>query len=112
MRRLAALLLALPLAACGIEPDKKVRDGDPIEVRATDGWMYDRRAKAVERFRVTRVGVFTDDLAYGDRRGIYLIVDTTTGREFVGVSGIGISDVGSHSRPGPKGTATTAVDER
>jgi hypothetical protein len=48
------------------------------------------------RFKVERVGVIEDDLAYGSRRGIYLITDTETGKTYVGVSGVGISDVGSH----------------
>lgn len=49
------------------------------------------------RFRVSRVGVFDDQLAYGGSRGIYVIIDTKTGREYIGVSGIGISELGSHS---------------
>lgn len=47
--------------------------------------------------KVTRVGVFVDALAYGSKRGIYRIVDSKNGKEFVGVSGIGIAEVGSHS---------------
>lgn len=47
-----------------------------------------------QRFVVTRVGVFRDDLAYHDRRGVYIIKDNTTGKEFVGVSGVGISELG------------------
>lgn len=49
------------------------------------------------RFSVTRVGVFADDVAYGDRRGIYLIEDLETGQRFVGVSGVGVSELGRHS---------------
>ena len=49
------------------------------------------------RFQITRVGVFEDDLAYGARRGVYLIVDKDTGTEYIGVSGVGISERGSHS---------------
>lgn len=48
------------------------------------------------RFTVTRVGVFSDDMAYANKRGIYLIVDTATKKEYLGVSGIGISDLGVH----------------
>ena len=48
------------------------------------------------RFKVERIGVFADGLAYGDKRGIYVITDTKTGQEFVGISGIGISELGSH----------------
>jgi len=59
------------------------------------------------RFTVERVGVVDDSLAYGDRRGIYLIRDKQTDKEFVGVSGIGISELGSH----PVGKAIV-TDER
>lgn len=48
------------------------------------------------RIQVTRIGVFKDDLAYNDRRGVYIIVDTKTGKEFIGVSGVGIQEVGDH----------------
>jgi hypothetical protein len=49
------------------------------------------------RFVVERHDVFEDPLAYNSRRGIYVIKDTKTGREYVGVSGVGISEVGSHA---------------
>lgn len=48
------------------------------------------------RVKVERIGVIADGLAYGDRRGIYVITDTQTGREFIGVSGVGITETGSH----------------
>ena len=48
------------------------------------------------RFRVKRVSVFQDDLAYGHQRGIYVIYDSLTGRELVGISGVGIGDLGKH----------------
>ena len=60
-----------------------------------------------DRFDVTRVQKFTDELAYEDERGIYIITDRKTGREFLGVSGIGISELGSHSSG-----KTTQSDER
>ncbi len=49
------------------------------------------------RFSVERVGQFKDDLAYGGWRGIYVIRDGKTGAEYFGVSGVGISEVGSHA---------------
>lgn len=48
------------------------------------------------RVTVQRLGVFSDALAYNERRGIYIIRDTKTGKEFIGVSGVGIAEVGSH----------------
>ena len=59
------------------------------------------------RFTVSRVGVFEDEIAYDNIRGIYIIVDTKTGEQFVGVSGIGISELGSH-----RSGKTTVSDER
>lgn len=48
------------------------------------------------RIEITRIGVIPDGLAYGRQRGLYIIKDTKTGCEYIGVSGIGISEVGSH----------------
>lgn len=45
---------------------------------------------------VKLVGTFTDTLAYNEIRGIYRITDNKTGKEYLGISGIGISEVGSH----------------
>jgi hypothetical protein len=61
------------------------------------------------RFTVTRVQVVGDSLPYGDKRGVYVIVDTLTGAEYVGVSGVGITELGSHASSGGK---TTTRDER
>lgn len=52
--------------------------------------------KAYSRFEVTRVSKFSDSLAYDGERGIYIIKDKETGVEYVGVSGIGISELGAH----------------
>lgn len=49
------------------------------------------------RIEVTRVSVFTDDLAFNQKRGVYLIKDTKTGKEYIGISGVGIQEVGSHN---------------
>lgn len=89
MKRLAIAMSALVLSACGPNPNMPMHE-------QTDS------AKAVGintnlRFRVERVGVFRDDLAYDAKRGIYVITDTKTGKEFVGISGVGISELGSHS---------------
>lgn len=63
--------------------------------------------KSNGRFKVERVGVFFDNLAYDDKRGIYVITDTETNQEFVGVSGIGISELASH-----QSGKTRSSDER
>lgn len=51
-----------------------------------------------DRIKVTKMSEFRDWLAYDNRRGVYLIQDKQTGREYIGISGIGISEVGSHSQ--------------
>ena len=56
---------------------------------------------------VTRVAVIKDQLAYNGERGVYRIVDKETGKEFVGVSGVGIAEVGAH-----RGHRHTIQDER
>ena len=99
----AASVLTAMLGGCGPAPDMR---------------MYEQKAGAKEvqiqdnpRIKVTRVGVFKDDVAYNDRRGVYVIQDTTTGREYIGVSGIGISELGSHTTMAGK-VAVTHQDER
>lgn len=47
-----------------------------------------------DRIKIERVGIINDQLAYHSQRGVYIITDTKTGKEYIGVSGIGISDVG------------------
>lgn len=101
MKSTHLLAFVLILAGCdGPEPDMAMQQrsaAKPVTAPSAEQ----------QRFTVARVGVFRDDLAYGYNRGIYVIVDTKTGQEFVGVSGIGISELGSHSSG-----KTTAGDER
>lgn len=59
------------------------------------------------RFTIVQSDVFRDSLAYGSLRGVYIIIDNKTGKEFVGVSGVGIAETGSHSTG-----KTSASDER
>lgn len=60
-----------------------------------------------DRVSVTKLSEFHDGLAYNDTRGVYLIKDKQTGQEFIGVSGIGITELGSH-----KSGKTWHEDER
>lgn len=53
-----------------------------------------------DRFEISRVQVFKDDLAYDNQRAIYVLKDKQTGKEFVGISGIGISELGQHTEQG------------
>ena len=51
-----------------------------------------------DRIKVTKMSEFRDTLAYDNWRGVYLIQDQQTGKEYIGISGIGISEVGSHTQ--------------
>lgn len=87
MKTIAIICLAL-LAAC----TPKVEVDTPLT--AIPRGIAEIKPQG--RFKVERIGVFADGLAYDGKRGIYVITDTTTGQEFVGISGIGISELGSH----------------
>lgn len=97
----AAVLL---ISACGPKPDTTMV-AVPAVPDATE-----------QRIAVRRIGIFKDELAYGDRRAIYIITDRQTGKEYFGVSGIGISELGQHatSTTDSKGnlTVTYIDDER
>ena len=89
MIRSAVIIAALLLTACGPDANMPMYEQEA----RPDGMSINTNG----RFKVERVGVFKDSLAYDERRGLYIITDTKTGQEFVGVSGIGISELGSHS---------------
>jgi hypothetical protein len=55
-----------------------------------------KREVTVGRYLITRDGIFLDDSAYNGRRSVYTIVDTKTGKESVGISGVGITELSSH----------------
>jgi hypothetical protein len=50
-----------------------------------------------DRFSVTRVSRFYDSDAYSQYRSVFVIKDNISKKEYVGISGIGISETGSHS---------------
>lgn len=91
MKRTAMVLLAaLTLTACGPDPTM------PMPTLQSN-----------DRVSIERIGVIKDDTAYQARRGVYVIKDKKTGQEFIGISGVGISETGSHS----SGKSST-TDER
>jgi hypothetical protein len=83
------LLGAIGLTGCGdtppAEPEIMLQKQTPAPVVELPG--------PGNRFHVERAAVFTDDLAYGSRRGIYLLTDAVTGRQYVGISGVGIAEL-------------------
>lgn len=98
-RAIALSGLSLVLSGCKPQPSET-----EIEMKKT---YAESQPAESQNYIITRVGVFKDDLAYGDKRGIYEIVDNRTGKTYLGVSGIGICEVGSH-----KAGKTSVADER
>lgn len=100
--------MLLSLAGCENRPRAPVMNPTPTLDPDTATGMVPAEN---ERFRVVQAGIFVDTLSYNDRRGIYVITDKQTGQEYIGISGIGISEVGTHSVRGGK-TTQTREDER
>ena len=55
-----------------------------------------QQVPAQQRIKIEQIGSFDDYFAYNGMRGIYIISDQKTGKEFIGISGIGISETGLH----------------
>lgn len=83
------------LAGCGPDPTMQMQTEGAGTLSNAD-------------WEVTRAAVFKDDLAYNDRRGVYVITDKRTGRQYIGVSGVGVAEVGRHGC----GKNCVAEDER
>lgn len=79
MKSLAGLVLCCALMGC---KDTAYPSVDPSVAPATDS-----------RFDLKKIGQFHDDDAYSSFRTVYILTDRKTGAEFVGVSGIGISEL-------------------
>lgn len=96
MRKLI-LLSALFLFGCDDSPQ-------PVKIQSSVG-------AEGGRFTVLQVAKFDDSDAYNSSRTIFLITDKQTGNEYVGVSGVGISEVGVHTYSNGK-QIISARDER
>lgn len=82
------------LAAMVIPAIAKIRDRNVIvPPSATPMIIMDGEP----RFVLVRVTEFHDDFAYNHRRAAYVITDKKTGKEYVGVSGIGIAELSGHN---------------
>ncbi|MDK4680789.1 hypothetical protein QDY71_10490 [Kingella negevensis] len=96
------LVVFLVLAAYTGQTQQRTADGN----NAFDQMTYKLGSKlgieTNQRFAIVRVSVFEDKLAYGNKRGVYVIKDSDTGREFVGISGVGIAELGSDANPSVK----------
>lgn len=79
----------------------------PMETYKKQSQDQQQIIKTQDRIKIKQIGIFRDSLAYSEMRGIYIISDNETGKEFIGISGIGISEVGSHTN----GRATISDEE-
>ena len=95
-----AIIAAALFTACGPAPDMVMQHRQRLEAPAAP-------ISASSRATVERIGVFKDDVAYNGRRAVYIVVDTQTGKEFIGVSGVGIAETGRH-----QSGKVSIVDER
>lgn len=48
------------------------------------------------RFKVIRAAEFRDDTSYHGTRRIYVIIDHQTEKEFIGITGVGVAEIGQH----------------
>ena len=94
----ALMISVLTLTGCAPEPTMMMSNQNTVQLQDQ---LQDQN-----RVQVTRIGVFKDELAYSARRGVYVIVDTKTGKEYIGISGVGIQEVSSHH----SGKTTTTVE--
>lgn len=104
MKKLTMLFVAiLALAGCMSEAERAEYDKQASQRRAVIQLPSEKPpifvdekkpAPPPERFEVLRVQVITDYMAYNNARAIYILKDRETGREFVGLSGVGIAELG------------------
>lgn len=79
------LLTTLVLSACSPDPTMPMSTGATVQLQDQN------------RVQVTRIGVFEDDLSYNGLRGVYVIRDNKTDTEYIGISGVGIQELGKRS---------------
>lgn len=109
MKKMLMLVSLLLIAGCEETEREKVsreqwRMAPPVVPVAKSVVAVPRSS---DRVTVKRIGMVEDDIAYGKARGVYVIEDRETGKEYIGVSGIGITETGDH-----RSGKTTVQDER
>ena len=89
-----SVICVLVYVGCDLDENRKMSMNAPeVEVKSPEMVVQTQ----TERFRVMKVQMFKDPDAYMGLRCVYVITDQVTKREYLGVSGVGISDLGSHS---------------
>lgn len=104
--KLITLLCVAALSGCGAcDPSSNCANPAPVPNVAQAPAAPPAPTRTVS---LVRIQTYTDDLAYRGTRGVYVIQDSQTGKEFIGVSGVGIAEVGSHMTS----AKSSALDER
>lgn len=92
------ILVVIAMLFLGCEPAKEVEHKK---------MQLDYNTPSDGRFELEKVQSFVDGDSYSRTRSIFILTDKQTGKEYVGVSGVGISEMGSHLSG-----KTTVSDER
>lgn len=100
MKALLPILAACALSGCCADGDiackREQASAEASTYVTNEVTPADAPSAAPKRVTVTRIDVVADSTAYSGRRGVYIIKDNATGREFVGVAGVGVSELGDH----------------
>lgn len=83
--------LALTISGC---------DSNAERYPSVTGQIQQEQPKFVSNtseFDLIKKQTFYDEDAYSGTRSVYVLKDKITGKEYIGVSGIGISERGSHT---------------
>lgn len=96
MKTPALLLSTCLLAATATNDGCPAPPPEAPNIELTQGNAEALKDAHSSRFTIHREAKFDDAFAYGGKRAIYILTDTETGRQYVGVSGIGLGELGSH----------------
>lgn len=93
LKFIVVAMFILSLIACEKSPDMVVRETNQLP----EPQLITAPTVKIDSLEISRVGMFQDVSAYNSRRSVYRVRDTKTGKEYIGISGVGISEMWSHS---------------
>lgn len=103
MKKLILIPLILLFIGCANDSDEEsIQD-----ITTATGSGTTQKVIIKQRFILEKVQKFKDYSAYNNHRDVYILTDTETNKTYVGISGVGISELGSHSSG-----KTSTPDER
>ena len=98
--KLTLMLASLVLTFSGCEDNRETQRQTFPDVGARVSNTPREQVTLIQpelKFELKKVQSFSDSAAYGGYRDVYILKDNETGKEYIGISGIGISERGSHS---------------